>query len=503
MAKIHLRDVCDHLSAAGDVEGIIDALLAYLRAYQGDWHPTLALVDGQHDAVTRIWQRERGRLERRDLVMPVDHLPARLVRKFFRPSAFFNASERRSLLTKVFRATPVYEPDRFESSQIQPLVAPVPWHSCIVLPLADQDDLLALLLVVSPRRGAFPAAAIEEVLAIRTMAAVALARRMHADGRQTPEARIAEEQSRRTQGAFQERLHMLETESSALAQDNRLKAERLELLAREVDRIQGSAHDERAELESLRQKMRSLEEQGTTASQHLNDAYAQLATTQQRLNEQHSTMEFLKQVFEAAALEHDDAILSRSLVQRFCEAFSVDRCSLMRVDDRHLHIAAHRGMDPNMAGRVRLPLGQGVAGWVAHHRKPVLMRKNGDASPVRPTGVDHYNSDSFVSVPLVHKNRLLGVLNLSNKRDGQAFDEMDLDRAMMASAVLSMAMGVRDSAQGGGTNGGANGGESGGANAATHSKVVAEAPAPVTAPPSRGAPKSLEQRPLPPFEMRG
>ena len=121
MAKILLRDVCDHLSAAADAEGIIDALLAYLRAYQGDW-------------------RERGRLERRDVLLPVDHLPARLVRKFFRPSAFFNASERRSLLTKVFRATPVYEPDRFESGQIQPLVAPGPWHSCIVLPLADQDD---------------------------------------------------------------------------------------------------------------------------------------------------------------------------------------------------------------------------------------------------------------------------------------------------------------------------------------------------------------------------
>ena len=75
MAKIHLRDVCDHLSAAGDVEGIIDALLAYLRAYQGDWHPTLALIDGQHDAVTRIWSRERGRLDRRDVVVPVDHLP--------------------------------------------------------------------------------------------------------------------------------------------------------------------------------------------------------------------------------------------------------------------------------------------------------------------------------------------------------------------------------------------------------------------------------------------
>jgi transcriptional regulator with GAF, ATPase, and Fis domain len=487
MAKIHLRDVCDHLSAAGDVEGVIDALLAYLRAYQGDWHPTLALVDGQHDAVTRIWSRERGRLDRRDVMLPVEHLPARLVRKFFRPSAFFNASERRSLLTKVFRATPVYEPDRFEASQVQPLVAPVAWNSCIVLPIADQDDLMALLLLVSPRRGAFPATAVEEVLAIRTMAAVALARRMHSEGRETPEARQAEEQSRRTQGAFQERVRHLEAEAVALTQDNRLKAERMEMLAREVERIQGSAHQERTELEGLRLQVRALDEQASTAARHLNDAYTQLATAQQRLNDQQETMDFLREVFDASQLEHDDSLMSRALVQRFCEAFSVDRCSLMRVSDHHLHIAAHRGMDPNMAGQVRLPLGQGVAGWVANHRKPVLMRKTGDASPVRPTGVDHYNSDSFVSVPLVHKNRLLGVLNLSNKRDGKPFNETDLDRAIMASAVLSMAMGERASAQGG---------LPVGTLAAPEADELDVDDAP-------SAPRSLEQRELPPFEMRG
>jgi transcriptional regulator with GAF, ATPase, and Fis domain len=463
MAKIQLRDICDHLSAAAEVEGIVDALLAYLRAYQGDWHPTLALVDGQHDCITRVFQRERGRLDHRDVTVPVDHLPARLVRKFFRPSAFFNAGERRSLLTKVFRVTPVYEPDRFEAPQIQPLVAPVPWHSCIVLPLADQDDLLALLLLVSPRKNAFPAAAVEEVLTMRTMAAVALSRRLQADGRITPEVRIAEEQSLRSQGMFQERLRQLESESAALAQDNRLKAERLELVARELEGTQLAAHRERMELDQLRLQVHSLEEQSSVAAQHLQDSYSQLAAAQHRLNEQHETMEFLREVFEASQEAYDEALMSRALVQRFCEAFEVDRCSLMRVDDQSLKISAHRGMDPGVAGRVKLPLGEGVAGWVASHRKPVLMRKQGDASPVRPTGADRYNSDSFVSVPLIHQSRLLGVLNLSNKRNGKPFDETDLDRAMMASAVLSMAMGAR-----------------------------AGLP-----------PVSLEQRELPPFEMHG
>src|SRR5439155_19469714 len=219
-------------------------------------------------------------------------------------------------------------------------------------------------------------------------------------------------------------------------------------------------------------------------------------TAKQRLNDQQATMDFMREVFDASQLAYDASLMSRALVQRFCEAFAVDRCSLMRVSDRHLHIAAHRGMDPDMAGQVRLPLGQGVAGWVAHHRKPVLMRKNGDASPVRPTGVDHYNSDSFVSVPLVHQNRLLGVLNLSNKRDGKPFDETDLDRAIMASAVLSMSLGVRETAHGGASPRAGAGGTTGGAGPA-----VAESLGPL--PPAAPAPVSLEQRELPPFEMRG
>ena len=330
----------------------------------------------------------------------------------------------------------------------------------------------------------------------RNQNAKAVYARFKEKGRQTPEARQAEEQSRRAQGMFQERLRELEAESTALAQDNRLKAERMELLAREVERIQNTAHQERAELESLRQQMRALDEQASTAAKHLDDAYTELAAAQKRLNDQQETMDFLREVFDASQLEHDDSLMSRALVQRFCEAFEVDRCSLMRVDDRHLHIAAHRGMDPNMAGRVRLPLGQGVAGWVAHHRKPVLMRKTGDASPVRPTGVDHYNSDSFVSVPLVHQNRLLGVLNLSNKRDGKPFDETDLDRAIMASAVLSMSLGVREVSQGGGP-------ARGGTSSTGGIPVPSAAESLGVVPPAAGPPVSLEQRELPPFELRG
>jgi len=445
MPKSRMSEVCDHLHAATDLEGIVDTLLVHLRAHHAAWHPSVALLDPSHEAITRVWDRERGRLDRRELTLPVDHLPARLVRRFVKPSAFFGALERRSLLRKVFRTTPVYEPDAFEAVQLQSLTAPIAWQSSVVLPLADHDDLLALLVIVSPRRHGFPASAMEEVLAMRTMAAMAMAHRLQAAGRPQPQLLTSREPAPAPDAAVVDRLRHLEHEASRLAHDNQIKTERMELLLRELDGLRESSHLEHTEFESLRERMTQLDQQARTTTRQLDETYDQLASAQQRLNAQHDTMEFLREIFEALAVEHDDQVMSRALVQRFCEAFEVDRCTLMRMDDHQgLRIAAHRGVDPQVAERVRVPLGHGVAGWVAHHRKPVLMRRTGDASPVRATGVDRYNSDSFVSVPLVHRDRVLGVLNLSNKRDGRSFDETDLDRAMMASAVLSLAMTSRD-----------------------------------------------------------
>ncbi|HTG53935.1 MAG TPA: GAF domain-containing protein, partial [Gemmatimonadaceae bacterium] len=70
-----------------------------------------------------------------------------------------------------------------------------------------------------------------------------------------------------------------------------------------------------------------------------------------------------------------------------------------------------------------------------------------EEAEVPHTGQDAYNSDSFISVPLVHNNRLGGVLNLSNRSDGEAFDEQDFDRAVLAGSVLAMVLASQERAR--------------------------------------------------------
>jgi len=446
VSQFPLQDIAERLASSPDLEGALDALLAYLRALQPTWHPSVALYDPQREAFVRVYQRERGRLEHRDLVHPLDHMPARFVRKFVHPSAFFNGSERRSLLEKLFQSSPVYEPDRFEGPQLQPLMAPIGWHSCICLPLNDRDELMGMIVVVSPKTDVFTPAVTAALQPLRSLAALAIARRLHATGRATPESRAAEEAARRTQVALQERLREAHAEAERLAEESRAKTAALEMAMLEAEQLRHASTGQRSELQAVTRQLRALEEQTTGAAEHLNEGYAQLADTQGQLRELQRTVEMVRKAFDVLAVAPDSGSVTRSLVGWFCEQFQVERCSLMRLDEPQgdLRILAHRGLDPQVAGQVRVKVGSGVSGWVASNRQSVFMRERTDESPVAPTARDRYNSDSFISVPLVHHDRVVGVLNLSNKRDGEPFDELDLDRAQLAGNVLAIALGGQE-----------------------------------------------------------
>ena len=199
----------------------------------------------------------------------------------------------------------------------------------------------------------------------------------------------------------------------------------------------------------MKNKLLALEEQSAAATQNLSEAYAQLDLTSGRLYAMQRTVGFMKEVCQVLSQEHDRQKFARTLVSWFCEHFGVERCSLMLLDDARetLAIAAQRGIDPEVAARVKVRIGQGIAGWVAHNRKPLYVRVRGDAKDVAHTGQDTYNSDSFICVPLIYNNRLCGVMNLSNKKSGEPFEDYDLDRAQIAGSLMAVALADIDKAR--------------------------------------------------------
>ena len=439
MSKFDLRDISDRLTGSRDTEALVYEFLGYLQAVHSDWRVSLVFYEVSRDALVSVYHRRGQRLVRRDIDLPVDCLPARLVRKFFHPSAFFNHTDRRTLLTQLFGASPAYEPDPLEAPALAPLTATDYWQSCLCLPMADVEDILALLVIVSEKRHAFGGKVVADLIPIRSMAALALAQHLYRAAR----TRATDESVPAAAAEFQDRIQRLSAQSEALEAENRTKGQQIEALAQEIEQLDKSSTQYKHELERVKQTLFALEEQSAAATEHLSDAYSELTSTQAKAVELQRTVGFMREVFQLLGQEHDPSGLPGTLVQWFCEHFHVERCSLMLLDAPRvtLTIAAQRGIDPAVAGKVKVRLGQGIAGWVAHNRKPLFVRVREEVEGPRHTDQDAYNSDSFVCVPLTYNNRVCGVLNLSNKRDGEPFDEFDLDRAMMAGSIIAMTLG--------------------------------------------------------------
>ncbi|HVL33526.1 MAG TPA: diguanylate cyclase [Actinomycetota bacterium] len=89
-----------------------------------------------------------------------------------------------------------------------------------------------------------------------------------------------------------------------------------------------------------------------------------------------------------------------------------------------LYVKAARKLDPAVTG-ARIPLGSGVAGWVAqHHRSVLLPAGQADAPvPVDPEPIE----STALAVPLESQSQLIGVLVLYGRETGEPFRENDLE----------------------------------------------------------------------------
>jgi signal transduction histidine kinase len=105
-----------------------------------------------------------------------------------------------------------------------------------------------------------------------------------------------------------------------------------------------------------------------------------------------------------------------------------ETASLLLLDPKtdELYFDVALGLGPD-AAKVRLKMGQGIAGTVAQTRKPEIIndvRKDPRWSPAMDEATG-FVTRSILAVPILLKGRLIGVVEAINKR-GRPFDEGDL-----------------------------------------------------------------------------
>jgi GAF domain-containing protein len=134
------------------------------------------------------------------------------------------------------------------------------------------------------------------------------------------------------------------------------------------------------------------------------------AETQEHLS-QHRLLHHI--TTSAASGSTLDEALS-STVQGLQVTMGGDRVSILLVDDerKNLITKAYVGYSPETANTA-VPIGSGITGWVAAHRKP--LRINDVSQDARYIELSP-NSKSELAIPLVFRNEILGVLNVESEQ---------------------------------------------------------------------------------------
>jgi diguanylate cyclase (GGDEF)-like protein len=110
--------------------------------------------------------------------------------------------------------------------------------------------------------------------------------------------------------------------------------------------------------------------------------------------------------------------------------------SLMLLDPeaRELGVRVAVGVEPELWPKIRVPLGEGIAGRVAAEARPLRLRGKADRQAFRIVR-ERLDVESALCVPLVHEGRVLGVLNLHHTSRPDAFSDADLEFAEQLAAL--------------------------------------------------------------------
>jgi signal transduction protein with GAF and PtsI domain len=91
-----------------------------------------------------------------------------------------------------------------------------------------------------------------------------------------------------------------------------------------------------------------------------------------------------------------------------------DSCFIYVLEGNDLVLRASRNSHSEVLGRLRLPLGQGITGWVAQHQRPVAVERNAFDDPRFQTfhQLPEDRFEAFLSVPILSRGKVVGVINV-------------------------------------------------------------------------------------------
>jgi GAF domain-containing protein len=152
-------------------------------------------------------------------------------------------------------------------------------------------------------------------------------------------------------------------------------------------------------------------------------------------------LSIIQELSSAIALSDNITAIANLILDRAIGYAHAEKGSLMLLTERgEFEIFAAKGLDPQFVRNYRIAFGEGIAGTVAKTRTPVLVEDIEQEKGFKNLRRDHYRTRSFISCPIVSKNKLFGVLNINDKKGDNAFtiDEFELVKTLANHAAIAL-----------------------------------------------------------------
>lgn len=194
--------------------------------------------------------------------------------------------------------------------------------------------------------------------------------------------------------------------------------------------------------EVLQRKLDAMERAAEGATEMLIEAHVELDRRSSRARRQTRLLFLLRRMLERHAERLPAGELAQEVVRTVSEAFEGHRCSMLLLDRSRgvdeLRVGAAVGFPAAVDhGEVRVPLGSGISGAVARTQSAVVVRDTEEAQTHPLVGDEWYTGTAFVSLPLVSRGRVHGVLNLTNFREG-TIDNTEVEQLRLVALCVGL-----------------------------------------------------------------
>ena len=133
--------------------------------------------------------------------------------------------------------------------------------------------------------------------------------------------------------------------------------------------------------------------------------------------------------------------INNLILEMALESTNASKGSILLLDKRgNLIVQAARGMKPELIHNLKVKLGEKICGKVAKEKNPLLVKNIKNGKKTKINGAGKYKTDSFICCPIIVKDRLFGVINITDKVDAAPFteDELDLIDILARQAAISL-----------------------------------------------------------------